>query len=156
MKLILSLATAEYTYSENDPTKLVTDSMTYFDPRLNSLGCRMVCPKDSLEIDDGDINKKDSNEDFELIRLLYCIPEGPKELKDKLPLNFNLHKLNGVSFHKGCYVGQELTQRTFHSGVIRKILMPFIIADKLIFSMGESGNIFYIIFFNFLLIFFIK
>jgi folate-binding protein YgfZ len=52
-----------------------------------------------------------------------------KELVEQLPLNCNLHLLNGVFFKKGCYVGQELTQRTFHSGVLRKILLPFIISD---------------------------
>lgn len=30
-----------------------------------------------------------------------------------------------VSFLKGCYIGQELTARTHHTGVIRKRIMPF-------------------------------
>lgn len=30
-----------------------------------------------------------------------------------------------MSFHKGCYIGQELTARTFHTGMIRKRLLPF-------------------------------
>ena len=29
-----------------------------------------------------------------------------------------------MSFQKGCYIGQELTARTYHTGVIRKRLMP--------------------------------
>jgi folate-binding protein YgfZ len=29
-----------------------------------------------------------------------------------------------VDFRKGCYVGQELTVRTYHTGVIRKRIMP--------------------------------
>lgn len=29
-----------------------------------------------------------------------------------------------VSFTKGCYIGQELTARSFHTGVIRKRLAP--------------------------------
>ena len=29
-----------------------------------------------------------------------------------------------VSFQKGCYIGQELTARTHHTGVIRKRIMP--------------------------------
>ena len=37
----------------------------------------------------------------------------------------NLHLLEGVSFDKGCYIGQELTQRTFHTGVVRKVVLPF-------------------------------
>ena len=32
-----------------------------------------------------------------------------------------------MSFNKGCYLGQELTARTFHTGVIRKRVMPFTI-----------------------------
>ena len=32
--------------------------------------------------------------------------------------------MSGVSFHKGCYLGQELTARTFHTGVTRKRIVP--------------------------------
>lgn len=32
--------------------------------------------------------------------------------------------MNGISFTKGCYIGQELTARTHHMGVIRKRLLP--------------------------------
>jgi folate-binding Fe-S cluster repair protein YgfZ len=39
----------------------------------------------------------------------------------------NLHMLGAVSFEKGCYIGQELTQRTFHTGVVRKLALPFVI-----------------------------
>lgn len=40
------------------------------------------------------------------------------------PLESNADFLHGVSFHKGCYIGQELTARTHHTGIIRKRLMP--------------------------------
>ena len=39
-------------------------------------------------------------------------------------LEYNIVFLNGVSFNKGCYIGQELVARTHHTGVIRKRLMP--------------------------------
>jgi folate-binding Fe-S cluster repair protein YgfZ len=32
--------------------------------------------------------------------------------------------MSGIDFTKGCYVGQELTSRTYHTGVIRKRLVP--------------------------------
>ena len=32
--------------------------------------------------------------------------------------------MHGVSFQKGCYLGQELTARTHHTGIIRKRIMP--------------------------------
>lgn len=132
--------TAEYTPSESHPEIMVTDSMSFYDPRIKALGCRIIAPIDSLDIEEETINLKLTNEDYEAIRLMYCVPEGPKELKDKLPLNMNLHLLNGVSFNKGCYIGQELTQRTYHTGVLRKVAMPFVCTEKLIFRIGNEDD----------------
>ncbi|WAQ87698.1 hypothetical protein PtA15_8A604 [Puccinia triticina] len=41
-----------------------------------------------------------------------------------LPFEANLDYHHGVDFRKGCYVGQELTARTYHTGVIRKRMVP--------------------------------
>ena len=38
--------------------------------------------------------------------------------------------LNGIDFRKGCYVGQELTIRTQHTGVIRKRILPVQLYDE--------------------------
>ena len=46
------------------------------------------------------------------------------ELVDGIPLECNLDLLHGVSFRKGCYVGQELTARTQFKGNIRKRIVP--------------------------------
>lgn len=40
------------------------------------------------------------------------------------------HFLNAISFDKGCYIGQELTQRTFHTGVIRRLALPYILLNE--------------------------
>ena len=32
-----------------------------------------------------------------------------------------------VDFRKGCYVGQELTVRTYHTGIIRKRILPVLL-----------------------------
>lgn len=49
------------------------------------------------------------------------------ELANKIPLECNLDALNGVSFDKGCYLGQELTARAKHRGTVRKRLVPILV-----------------------------
>jgi tRNA-modifying protein YgfZ len=71
------------------------------DPRLPALGRRWVAP------DDG------AAEGWHAHRLRLGVAEGRTELGDgaNLWLECNAAELNGVSFAKGCYVGQENTAR---------------------------------------------
>lgn len=47
-----------------------------------------------------------------------------------LPLELNFDYLpNAVSADKGCYVGQELTARTFATGILRKRLVPVVLTN---------------------------
>ena len=64
--------------------------------------------------------------DYHIHRYLHGIPEGPLEIPpaQALPLESNMDLLNGIDFRKGCYVGQELTIRTKHTGVVRKRILP--------------------------------
>ena len=49
----------------------------------------------------------------------------PRPVVDKsLLLESGFEELNGVSFTKGCFVGQELTARTKHRGLVKKRLLP--------------------------------
>ena len=59
-------------------------------------------------------------------RMLHGIAAGQTEIlrESALPLECNLDMMRGVDFRKGCYVGQELTIRTHHTGVIRKRILP--------------------------------
>ncbi|KAL9088846.1 MAG: hypothetical protein Q9159_002882 [Coniocarpon cinnabarinum] len=58
------------------------------------------------------------------------IPEGQKSTGGELPYanslphETNIDLMGGIDFRKGCYVGQELTIRTQHKGVVRKRLLP--------------------------------
>lgn len=69
---------------------------------------------------------------YEEYRYAQGLSEGPSDhLKDvSFPLECNGDYMQGISFFKGCYIGQELTARTYHTGVIRKRLMPLILHDN--------------------------
>jgi folate-binding protein YgfZ len=47
------------------------------------------------------------------------VPVQGNEIYGMVPLEANVHLLGGVSFEKGCYLGQELIARTYHTGGTR-------------------------------------
>jgi folate-binding protein YgfZ len=63
---------------------------------------------------------------YTLRRYLRGVPEGQKEMPrdDCLPMNCNIDIMGGIDFKKGCYLGQELTIRTHHTGVVRRRTLP--------------------------------
>jgi hypothetical protein len=61
--------------------------------------------------------------EFEAMRIIRGIPDFGKEWDESIhPLNANLIEFHGVSFEKGCYVGQEVTSRMHWRGGIKKKL----------------------------------
>lgn len=59
------------------------------------------------------------------------VAEGQKEIprEETLPMNANIDLMNGIDFKKGCYIGQELTIRTHHTGVVRRRILPIALYD---------------------------
>ena len=59
-------------------------------------------------------------------RMLHGIAEGQNEIigGSALPQESNMDFFGGIDFRKGCYLGQELTIRTHHTGVVRKRILP--------------------------------
>ncbi|XP_017124206.1 putative transferase CAF17 homolog, mitochondrial [Drosophila elegans] len=103
------------------------------DPRLSALGTRVLAPTNmdwakltKSFADFGIATPASSDSNYQLVRYKQGVGEGSSELPPGkcFPLEANVDYLNGVSFQKGCYVGQELTARVHHSGVIRKRYMP--------------------------------
>ena len=102
------------------------------DPRVPALGYRLILPasQDPLQVLPESVQSCHSSR-FTQLRYQLGVAEGSLEtpLGKSLPLEYNLDYMHGVSFHKGCYIGQELTARTHHTGVIRKRILPLIFSQ---------------------------
>ena len=68
------------------------------------------------------VNKNSSSNWYNLIRYKNCIPEGIKEIEinTTLPLEINLDLLGGISFEKGCFIGQEVNARIKYKGLVKR------------------------------------
>ena len=113
--------------SASDPSSY---TVAVCDPRAPGFGWRIVLPKSESSnlISSGEMNEfpiVDATS-YHIRRYLYGIPEGPKEMPpaSALPMESNIDLMHGIDFRKGCYVGQELTIRTKHTGVVRKRILP--------------------------------
>jgi hypothetical protein len=88
------------------------------DPRLEAAGWRLV----AAEAPAADA----AAEDWDAHRLALGLPEGSRDLlgEQSLLLEAGFDELHGVSWSKGCYMGQELTARTKYRGLLKRRLVP--------------------------------
>jgi folate-binding protein YgfZ len=91
----------------------LTDAHGVPDPRLAALGNRWLAPEAA------------ATTGWHAHRLSLGVPEGIGELGagETLWLECNARELNGVSFTKGCYVGQENTARMHHRSKVNRRLV---------------------------------
>jgi hypothetical protein len=84
------------------------------DPRLPALGRRWLAPAG------------EAAQGYHARRVALGVPEGAADLGiDKtLWLEANAAELGGVSFTKGCYVGQENTARMHYRSNVRRRILP--------------------------------
>ncbi len=97
------------------------------DPRLADLGCRAVLPRAGLAAFASRHGLRPATaEDYDLHRLRLGVPDGSRDLVPQRStlLESGFEELRGVSFEKGCFVGQELTARMKYRGLVKKRLFP--------------------------------
>jgi folate-binding protein YgfZ len=64
--------------------------------------------------------------DWDRYRLEAGLPDGSKDMETdrSILLEAGFDELSGVSWSKGCYMGQELTARTKYRGLVKRRLVP--------------------------------
>ncbi|EEP80134.1 predicted protein [Uncinocarpus reesii 1704] len=117
-------------WEAKDSGDVLREVLTCVDNRVPDFGHRLLLDEgslqSSLELFPG---QEASLSTYHLRRILHGVPEGQDELvrESALPMDSNMDIMGGIDFHKGCYLGQELTIRTHHRGVVRKrypIIIP--------------------------------
>ena len=98
------------------------------DPRSSALGWRVYTddPDATAAILHAEGYKETDHAMWDLQRIQLAIPDGSRDAQIGVSTleELNITKINGVSFTKGCYVGQELTARMEHRGLAKKHLYP--------------------------------
>ena len=99
----------------------------FADPRLGALGWRGLTGARLVSGIASAIGGLDASpEDYHAHRIALGVPEGGKDYAfgDTFPHEADLDQLNGVSFSKGCFVGQEVVSRMQNRASVRKRVVP--------------------------------
>jgi folate-binding protein YgfZ len=103
---------------EGGDEKFGPDAIAYPDPRLPDAGMRIIAAKA--------LATNASADAYDSHRLALGLPDGSRDMEPEksVLLEAGFDRLNGVSFTKGCYMGQELTARTHYRGLVKRRLVP--------------------------------
>ncbi|OAF69143.1 Protein kinase [Intoshia linei] len=93
---------------------LENDNSFEIDPRIKEMGFRKIETIKTSKIGDSIYRNH---------RHCIGIAEGP-ELKKTVPIIYNFDWLQSMSNTKGCYIGQEMVNRTMVQAIVRKRLVP--------------------------------
>lgn len=88
------------------------------DPRLPEAGWRILCPTALPATAD--------EATYHRHRIALGLPDGTRDLEPEktVLLEAGFDELSGISWTKGCYMGQELTARTRYRGLLKRRLLP--------------------------------
>jgi len=111
----------------------------FADPRLPDMGYRELATLRSDWALGGEASDSATQEEYHAHRIGLGVPEGGKDfgLGDAFPHEALFDQLHGVSFEKGCYVGQEVVSRMQNRGTARRRIVP-VTADDV--ALPESGT----------------
>jgi len=87
------------------------------DPRLEAAGWRILAADHATNA---------TAQDWDRHRLSLGLPDGSRDMEAEksVLLEAGFDELGGISWTKGCYMGQELTARTRYRGLVKRRLLP--------------------------------
>jgi len=111
--------------------------VVYDDPRLPALGQRAITDRAGA----GEIAVADAQR-YHARRVTLGVPDGGRDFAygDAFPHEALLDQLGGVSFKKGCYIGQEVVSRMQHRGTARTRIVPVVFADGIATETGAEAT----------------
>jgi folate-binding protein YgfZ len=105
-----------------------TAPLLFADPRLAGVGSRELVTIGSDWALANEQTDSATQGEYHAHRIGLGVPEGGKDYAfgDAFPHEALFDQLNGVSFTKGCYVGQEVVSRMQNRGTARKRVVPVV------------------------------
>lgn len=113
----------------------------FVDPRLPTLGWRALSSVDAP----GGAGPIDYTQRRRSLGVAEIAADGLVERVYAVEANFDL--LNGVDFHKGCFIGQETTSRMYRRGGAKTRIVPFTgpaeaeAGDEILFGELRAGEV---------------
>ncbi len=113
-------------------TKNENSTYALIDKRFFSEDLRRVYVTNLSKNKTYDVNHNENINWYDLLRYKNCILEGSKEIETNvsLPLETNLELLGGISFEKGCFIGQEVNARIKWKGLVKRKYVPVTFKSK--------------------------
>lgn len=102
----------------------VIGEVTGVDPRCSKMGLRGISSSGN-ESSNEEINSGING--VEIYKIMQMLCNLPNFVNGLIPVECNMKEINAIAFGKGCYIGQEFTNRTHTSGVVRKKLSVAVI-----------------------------
>jgi tRNA-modifying protein YgfZ len=111
---------------QNSPASLISGNLAFADPRLLDLGMRIIAETRVAGEVAAAGTVAATAQDWHAHRIRLGVPEAGRDypLGDTFLHEANFDQLHGVSFDKGCFVGQEVASRMQHRGGGRKRVVP--------------------------------
>ena len=105
----------------------LADGSVFVDPRLREGGLRAIMPTDDIAalLEEHGATWAEPGA-YERFRIALGLPDGSRDMavEKTVLLEAGFDELNGVDWQKGCYMGQEVTARTYHRGLVKRRLVP--------------------------------